>query len=220
MLETDLSPPPSTPAGRRVAEETAERKRRRAACFDALAAERDRWKAGSAYYHRFIEALCRRFVPPGARVLELGCGTGDLLAALAPDPERSLGVDFSTAMVERARAKYPGLQFSAADAEALGLAGRNFDYVVASDLVGHLQDIYATLRGLHAVCHATTRLVVTYHNFLWEGALGLAERLGWKMPQPDLNWLGMQDLENLLGLSGFALAARGRELLASGRACR
>ncbi len=213
MLETERLPPPSTTPGRRLADETAERKRRRAGHFDALAAERDRWKSGSAYYHRSIEALCRRYVAPGARVLELGCGTGDLLAALAPDPAGSLGIDLSSAMVERARAKYPALRFAAGDAEALDLKGRTFDCIVASDLVGHLQDIYATLRGLHAVCHAGTRLVVTYHNFLWEGALGLVERLGWKMPQPDQNWLGMQDLENLLALSGFALDARGRELL-------
>jgi glycosyltransferase involved in cell wall biosynthesis/SAM-dependent methyltransferase len=213
MLETERLPPPSTTPGRRFAEETAERKRRRAGYFDALAAERDRWKSGSAYYHRSIEALCRRFVAPGARVLELGCGTGDLLAALSPDPGGSLGVDLSPAMVERASAKYPALRFAAGDAEALDLGDRTFDCIVVSDLVGHLQDIYAMLRGLHAVCHAGTRLVVTYHNFLWEGALGLAERLGWKMPQPDLNWLGMQDLENLLALSGFGLSARGCELL-------
>jgi glycosyltransferase involved in cell wall biosynthesis/SAM-dependent methyltransferase len=217
MLETELRLPPSPSTTRRLAEETADRKRRRASYFDALAAERDRWKAGSAYYHRSIEALCRRFVAPGARVLELGCGTGDLLAALKPDPAGSLGLDLAPAMVERARAKHPSLRFETGDAEALALGGRTFDAVVASDLVGHLQDIYATLRGLHAVCHPQTKLIVTYHNFLWEGALGLAERLGWKMPQPDQNWLGMQDLENLLGLGGFVLAGRGRELLLPAR---
>jgi glycosyltransferase involved in cell wall biosynthesis/SAM-dependent methyltransferase len=216
MIETEPSPPPPS-STTRVADEAAERKRRRALHFDGLAAERDRWKAGSAFYHRSIEALCRRFVAPGARVLELGCGTGDLLAALAPDPAGSLGLDLSAAMVERARAKYPALKFEAGDAEALKLSGRAFDAIVASDLVGHLQDIYATLRGLHAVCHPQTKLIVTYHNFLWEGAVGLAERLGWKMPQPDQNWIGMQDLENLLGLGGFAVTGRGCEVLVPAR---
>lgn len=213
MLVTDVSPPPTPAAGRHVADEAAERKRRRASYFDLLAAERDRWKARGAYYHRTIETLCRRHVGPGARVLELGCGTGDLLASLDPDPSGSLGVDLAPAMVERARAKYPALRFEARDAEALGLEGRTFDAVVASDLVGHLQDIYAALRGLARVCHAGTRLILTYHNFLWQGALGLAERMGWKMPQPDLNWLGMQDVENLLRLSGFSVVARGQALL-------
>jgi glycosyltransferase involved in cell wall biosynthesis/SAM-dependent methyltransferase len=212
MLETDLRPP-RTSGTPRVAEEAAERRRRRESHFDALAPERDRWRARSAGYHRAIAALCRRYVAPGARVLELGCGTGDLLAALAPDPEGSLGIDLSAAMVARARERHPELRFESADAEALALPGRTFDAIVATDLVGHLEDIYATLRGLRALCHPRTRLVVTYHNFLWEGVLSAAEAVGLKMPQPDQNWLGMQDLENLLRLSGFTVAARGRELL-------
>src|SRR5262249_40998918 len=116
-------------------------------------------------------------------------------------------------MVARARERHPELRFEKADAEALSLPGRTFDAIVASDLVGHLEDIYASLRGLRALCRPRTRLVVTYHNFLWEGALSAAEAVGLKMPQPDLNWLGMQDLENLLRLSGFAVAVRGRDLL-------
>ena len=217
MLEIDVTEPPPPSAPSRILDEAAAKKRRRQEHFDALAAERDRWKGRGAHYHRFIESLCRRFVPPGARVLELGCGTGDLLAAVAPDPAGSLGVDLSPAMIERARARHAGLRFRVGDAEALELPGEAFDYILASDLVGHLQDIYATLRRLRAVCHARTRLVVTYHNFLWEGALQLAERLGWKMPQPYQNWLGMQDLENLLFLGDFRVAERGRELLVPAR---
>jgi glycosyltransferase involved in cell wall biosynthesis/SAM-dependent methyltransferase len=216
MLETDLRPPRSA-GSPRIAEEAAERRRRRERHFDALAPVRDRWRARSAGYHRAIETLCRRYVAPGARVLELGCGTGDLLAALEPDPEGSLGVDLSSAMVARARELHPALRFEPADVESLAMPGRTFDAIVASDLVGHLEDIYATLRGLRALCHARTRLVVTYHNFLWEGVLSAAEAVGLKMPQPDQNWLGMQDLENLLRLSGFAVAARGRELLVPAR---
>ena len=212
MLETDRRTPMS-PTARRIAGEAAERTRRRAGHFDALAAERVRWRARGAGYHRAIEELCRRFVAPGARVLELGCGTGDLLAALAPDPDGSLGVDFAPAMVERARERHPGLRFEAADVEALEPEGRVFDAIVASDLVGHLEDVYAALRVCAPFCHDGTRLVVTYHNFLWQGLLGLAERLGAKMPQPDQNWLGRQDLENLLRLSGFELEDSGQALL-------
>jgi glycosyltransferase involved in cell wall biosynthesis/2-polyprenyl-3-methyl-5-hydroxy-6-metoxy-1,4-benzoquinol methylase len=212
MLETDRRTPMSTSA-RRIAEEAAERTRRRAGHFDALAAERARWRARSAAYHGAIEKLCRRFVSPGARVLELGCGTGDLLASLEPDPAGSLGVDFAPAMVERARERHPQLRFEAADVEALQPQGETFDAIVASDLVGHLEDVYATLRGLRAFCHAGTRLIVTYHNFLWQGILGAAERVGMKMPQPDQNWLGRQDLENLLRISGFEVQRSGQELL-------
>ena len=214
MLETDVTQPDSSSMRPPRARESVRKDHPLAARFDAVAPTRDRWKARNAYYYRSIEALCRRFVPPGSRLLELGCGTGDLLAALSPDPKASLGIDISPQTVARARAKHPELAFEVGDAEALELpAGATYDCIVASDLVGHLDDVYTTFRGLRTACHAGTRLVVTYYNFLWEGVLQLAERLGWKMPQGYQNWLGIQDLENLLFLGDFRVAARGWELL-------
>ncbi len=68
--------------------------------------------------NRFYQQLLRRhysfLVPRGLRVLEVGCGTGDLLAAVKPT--RGLGLDFSPAMVALAHQRYPGLEFQVADA--------------------------------------------------------------------------------------------------------
>jgi len=185
-----------------------------AAHFDSYAEARDGWKEKNRYYHEQLSVLARQLVPPGKRVLELGCGTGDLLAALEPDPASSLGVDLSARMVARAREKHPSLSFQVADAEDLALhAGTTFDVIVLSDLVGYLTDVYATLRRLHAVCHAETRILITYFNFLWEGALTLGERLGLKMPQNTQNWLSRQDIENLLFLADFRVVDEGVRLL-------
>jgi SAM-dependent methyltransferase len=60
---------------------------------------------GAEYYRRIAE-IYRFLVPPGLRVLEIGCGSGDLLAALKP--AHGVGVDFSPAMVARAAARHPG----------------------------------------------------------------------------------------------------------------
>lgn len=54
----------------------------------------------SGYYHKRLVELYRFAVPDGMKVLEIGCGNGDLLAAL--NPARGLGIDFSPAMVELA----------------------------------------------------------------------------------------------------------------------
>ena len=74
------------------------------AWFDRLAPQRARWKARNRYYYQEIERLARAVIPPGASVLELGCGTGDLLAALRPS--LGVGVDLSGGMVRQARARY------------------------------------------------------------------------------------------------------------------
>ena len=52
--------------------------------LSGIAGEYDRWKEKSAYYYRLLAEIYRDRVPEGASVLEIGCGTGTLLAALSP----------------------------------------------------------------------------------------------------------------------------------------
>src|SRR3954469_12495298 len=56
---------------------------------------------------------------PGERVLDLGCGTGDLTAQLAAGGATVLGVDASSDMVAEARRKHPQLTFSLGDGQEL-----------------------------------------------------------------------------------------------------
>src|SRR5215475_11001808 len=76
-------------------------------------------------------------IPPGKRVLELGCGSGDLLAAL--EPAYGVGVDFSPSAVARAKARHPGLSYIVGDAEepaTLAAVEGPFDYIVIADTIG------------------------------------------------------------------------------------
>src|SRR4051794_35097748 len=72
--------------------------------FDVYAGKvRDRQAAHRGYY-RAVTSLAKFYVPAGARVLELGSGSGDLLAAL--QPSRGVGIDLSEKMVAVASAKH------------------------------------------------------------------------------------------------------------------
>src|SRR5262245_4438393 len=82
------------------------------------------------YYHRLIQNYFTFFVPPGLRVLELGCGFGDLLAATKP--ARGVGVDFSPAMIAQARERHPELEFHVSDAAEFE-TDEKFDYIVIAD---------------------------------------------------------------------------------------
>ena len=178
--------------------------------FDQIAPDRDRWMRRNRYYYRGLADYCRFVIPPGSRVLEIGCGTGDLLAAV--EPARGLGIDLSPRMVDIARDKHPALEFRVGDAEALGLNER-FDYVILSDLVGYLYDIEAMLDQLHQVVTSRTRIVITYYNYLWEPALRIGNLLRLKLWTPLQNWLAMSDIENLLYLSGFEVVNKGYRFL-------
>ena len=165
---------------------------------------------GHAAYHEAITRLCRFVIPEGQSVLEIGCATGDLLAAVKPS--RGVGIDLSPTAVTRARARHPQLAFYVGDAETLDvkeLAGQTFDYVILSDVVGFLHDVWAALRAIRRVCNPRTRIFITYYNFVWEPILALAEHAGLKAPAQAQNWLGMQDLRNLLALAHLEIIREG-----------
>lgn len=143
--------------------------------------------------------------------MEIGCGTGELLARLSPS--RGVGIDFSPEMVRVAREnfppeRYPALDFRVEDAEALTAAER-FDYIVVSDLLGELTDVWGALRKVRSVVHEDSRLVVTCFNPLWEPVLRAGEALGLEMPQDHQNWLSLDDISNLLTLTGFEVIKTG-----------
>lgn len=187
-----------------AANETSARKTAIRTHFDSLASRRDEWIAKNSYFYERDRAYMGFLAGTGGRVLELGCGTGSLLAALRP--ERGVGIDISPEMIARARALYPGLDFRVGDIEDPGcLASLDgpFDTIVISDTVGMLEDCQSFFASLHRLCHRRTRVFIAYYSHLWEPFLTLAEKLGLKMPQGPQSWMSLADIDNMLDLAGF-----------------
>ena len=169
-------------------------------------AQRDAWIRRNWYYHRELQRICGRYVPARSRTLVVGSQTGDILSAMDVDPAKSIAIDPSEALVEYSRAKYPNYRFEHGESDQLTeVLGDEapFDYIVLPDLIGLVEDLQRALAGLHPYCHAGTRLVLTSYNFLWEPMVVLGEKLGMKIPQPEQNWLSMNDVSNILRFSEF-----------------
>jgi ubiquinone/menaquinone biosynthesis C-methylase UbiE len=173
-------------------------KRRR--FWDEFAQTLDRWEGIRRYYQTRLTSVYSFLIPPGMRVLELGCGQGDLLAALRPS--RGVGVDFSERMVDRASARHPQLTFLHADVHDF-LLHEKFDFIIFSDLVNDIWDVQQMLQLVAQHSLPSTRVVLNSYSRLWEFPRKLAERLHLAKPQLTQNWLTREDLENLLYLSGF-----------------
>jgi SAM-dependent methyltransferase len=170
----------------------------RRAFYDQRAAFRPR--ETRRCYQQLLRRQYAFWVPPGLRVLEVGCGLGDLLAAVKPS--RGVGLDFSPATIALARQRHPELEFQLADVAELSTT-EQFDYILLADLVNDLPDVQAVLERLQAVAHPRTRLVVSFFNNLWRPVLSLAAKLGLKSPTLLQNWLSADDVRNLLHLAGW-----------------
>ncbi|PSN20068.1 glycosyl transferase [filamentous cyanobacterium CCP5] len=184
--------------------------------FDRIAPEIDRWCDRNRYYYRDLERLHQFLIPPGSRILEIGCGTGSLLRSLAPSV--GVGIDFAPGMVTLAAQQNPQMHFYCLEAETLTPAAlapehRQFDYLVLSGGLGYFSDIQTVLQRLQPFCSPQTRLILTFHNYLWEPLLNLGERIGQRRPQPPQNWLSMDDVNNLLSITGYVPLKRGRRCL-------
>src|SRR5690349_16893711 len=172
--------------------------------IDASLDEIERWRKINASYHADDLKFMRFLIPPGKRVLELGCGTGELLAALAPS--YGVGIDFAPKTLARARARYPHLNFIQGDAEdpaTLGAIEGPFDYIVIADTIGMFEDIDGTLRLINQLCAPSTRIVISYYSHLWEPVLKAAEALGVRRRQPRFNFIATADFLNLMDLAHF-----------------
>ncbi len=129
----------------------------RIAHWDEIARQPDRVIGWGRYYHQRLTEIFRFLVLPGQRVIEIGCGQGDLLAALKP--ARGLGVDFSGEMIKRAKRTHPELFFIQADTHDLRLK-EQFDVIILSDLVNDLWDVQAVLEQMEQLAHPRTRLII------------------------------------------------------------
>lgn len=193
------------------------RKERIRAHYDEWADRTPAWRGRRAAYYEEIDRFVDRLVPPGASVLDAGCGTGELLGRLRRP--RMLGIDFSPRQIDLARARHPNAAFETADLEdpeaMEDLAARygTYDWIVLSNVVDEVDDVWQVFRNLRAFCHPGTRLLVFHFNYLWEPAVRVTSALGLHRPITTLNWLSRGDMRNLLVLNGFVPITEGHRCI-------
>lgn len=182
----------------------------RVAHWDNVARSMDTWKGLGRYYHRRLRDIYQFMIPPGQRVIEIGCGHGDLIASLKP--ARGIGVDFSSEMIKRATERHPEIEFIHADAHCLGLQ-EQFDYIILSDIVNDLWDIQTVFQEIKIISSPRTRVIINSYSRLWEIPLLIAKSLGLGKPVLFQNWLTVDDIIGLLNLADFETIRQWEEIL-------
>jgi SAM-dependent methyltransferase len=177
--------------------------------FNALAADYRALKARNGYYNGCLTRWCQSLVPPGRTVLDVGCGRGDVLAAVRPG--RGVGVDICPEMTLRAQADHPGFEFITGPIEDFSEPGR-FDAALCINTLEYMWDVGAVLDAVHATLRDNGRLLVTTANPLWSPVFHVASALGLRIPECRRLFITQLDLVNMLELHGFDIVYQRMDL--------
>jgi len=178
--------------------------------FNHFAKLDEKFKKKNHYYYDYIKHFLDQYVPNGSRVVDVGCGTGELL--YHTEPAYGLGIDISERMVQYAVKKFPHLQFRVMDVEQVQ-SGETFDHVLMIDVIDHLQDIWDVLNGVENLVHEGTVICITTLNPLWQPIFHIAEALKLKMPEGPHNFVQMEDVINLLEIFDYTIVKKQMQFL-------
>lgn len=180
------------------------------AYFDSIAPKRIKQRRAKGYYWNDITSYCNYFIHEDSSVLEIGCGTGELLNDIKA--KNKIGIDFSEEMIIQAKSQFPNLDLRVMAAEELALTEK-FDLIILSNLIGYLDDIQKVISQLKKVSHANTKVIISYYSFIWEPILKFGELIGYKTKTPNQNWLSLGEINNMLYLSGFHVYRNSRRMI-------
>ncbi len=147
---------------------------------------------GKIYYSRLREVIERLGIPRGAKVLEVGAGTGTSFPAY-PRHCEVVGIDLAPDMLARAKKKigengWTHLKVMEMDALNLVFPDDSFDYVMAFHVVTVVPDPIRMIEEAKRVCRPGGRIVIVNHftsdfpvlGFLTEALDPVTRHLGWR----------------------------------------
>jgi SAM-dependent methyltransferase len=210
-MDTIIAAVPETSVGSRLKTRPARGHADVAAFFDACAPTYADQHGDADRLLRYRLSLLRDAarLRPGDAVLEIGCGTGFHLLALAEEYGRGLGVDLSAAMIEAARGRLgprgDKVAFAVDAAERLAtVPDRSVDVVLAVGALEHMLDQAAVCRSAFRVLKPGGRFVCLTLNGggLWYRWLAPALRLDTRQLATD-HYLSRRELARLLRAAGF-----------------
>lgn len=155
----------------------------------------------SSFYRKLLAHRYNLVIRPDASVIEIGCGTGELLNGL--HAARKIGIDISPEQIARGKERFPHLDLRTGSGETVELPEGPFDVIILSDVLNYAADVEVLLRHLHTCSDRDTRLLINVYNTLWRPLLGLARRFGLAAEQPASNWLSRRDVINLCWLADW-----------------
>jgi trans-aconitate methyltransferase len=144
--------------------------------------------------HNFVFQYGEGLLPllaaqPGERILDLGCGTGQLTAKIAETGARVTALDSSAAMLEQARPACPEISFHQADARSFDLPEKNFDAVFSNAVLHWVPEAEAAAERCFAHLRPGGRFVAEFGGYrnvaqVIAAAFGAGREMGHQLRHP------------------------------------
>lgn len=152
----------------------------------------------------FIIETLRKELPTDGKILDVGCGNGIISMNVGAFGYNVLGVDVSDKAIQKAIQKnqLPNVRFEVKSAEALAAEGPQFDAIICSEVIEHLQNPSILLSTINKALKNSGVLIVTVPNgfgpresLVTKPILKLREKNNWV-------WRMVLKTKSLLGYSG------------------
>lgn len=170
--------------------------------FNKIAPKYDAYKSNNKFYYKNLKDIVCNLVPRNSKVMEVGCGTGDIL--VSTKPKYGYGVDISPEMIRIAKAKHANknkIHFSTV------YPNEKFEYIFMSDVVEHLAMPQSTFRVVSKHLKKDGVFINTMANPIWEPLLIFWEKMGWKMPEGDHNRISTDEVARIMESVGIKTVA-------------
>lgn len=153
---------------------------------------------------RFILDNIKKYSPERAKILDVGCGNGVISTNLAASGYQVLGIDVSEKAIQKANQdnRYPNLQFKVLSAEGLASTGEQYDVIICSEVLEHLDNPSELLSKLYISLKDTGIIIVTVPNGKGPRETLVTRPIIHLRKKNGVMWKSILKLKQVLGYSG------------------
>lgn len=163
---------------------------------------------------KFILDNLESSVPPNGKVLDVGCGNGIISINLGKNGYNVHGIDVSEKAIKRAQENndQSNVKFEVISAESLVAEGLQYDAVICSEVLEHLDDPSVLLKTIHASLKDEGILIVTVPNGQGPRELLITRPMLSIRSKNGLGWRIILKLKSYLGYSGSTIQSDAEDL--------